>query len=79
MSVKQVNSPILPQATETWNSPERTGLPGVGAVEGQVPKVRDRTQQGIKFNSTLLPPYLKRYVLRTGKPPRSLEEVLPWL
>ncbi len=44
---------------------------GVGEVEVQVPKVRDRSGSGIKFNSSLLPPYLKRS--------RSVEEVLPWL
>lgn len=36
-----------------------------------MPKVRDRTKSGIKFNSLLLPPYLKRS--------RSVEGVLPWL
>jgi putative transposase len=51
--------------------PERTIVTGVGQVEIQVPKVRDRTGRGIKFNSLLLPPYLKRS--------RSIEEVLPWL
>ncbi len=51
--------------------PERTIVTGVGEVEIQVPKVRDRSGGGIKFNSTLLPPYLKRA--------RSVEEVLPWL
>jgi putative transposase len=51
--------------------PERTVVTGIGEVSVQVPKVRDRTQQGIKFNSTLLPPYLKRS--------KSVEEVLPWL
>jgi transposase-like protein len=51
--------------------PQRTVMTGIGAVEIQVPKVRDRSGQGIKFNSTLLPPYLKRS--------RSVEEVLPWL
>ncbi|MEM6426246.1 MAG: IS256 family transposase [Cyanobacteria bacterium P01_D01_bin.128] len=51
--------------------PERTITTGVGEVEVQVPKVRDRTGSGIKFNSTLLPPYLKRA--------KSVEEVLPWL
>ena len=50
--------------------PARTITTGVGEVEVQVPKVRDRTKSGIKFNS-LLPPYLKRS--------RSVEEVLPWL
>ncbi|PZO15655.1 MAG: IS256 family transposase [Leptolyngbya foveolarum] len=51
--------------------PARTITTGVGEVEVQVPKVRDRTGSGIKFNSSLLPPYLKRS--------RSVEEVLPWL
>lgn len=51
--------------------PQRTITTGVGEVEIQVPKVRDRTGSGIKFNSLLLPPYLKRS--------RSVEEVLPWL
>lgn len=51
--------------------PERTIVTGVGEVEIQVPKVRDRSGSGIKFNSTLLPPYLKRS--------QSVEEVLPWL
>lgn len=40
--------------------PQRTIMTGVGEVEIQVPKVRDRTASGIKFNSSLLPPYLKR-------------------
>ncbi len=39
--------------------PERTITTGVGEVEIQVPKVRDRSGSGIKFNSSLLPPYLK--------------------
>jgi putative transposase len=51
--------------------PERTILTGVGEVEVKVPKVRDRSGGGIKFNSRLLPPYLKRAT--------SVEEVLPWL
>lgn len=37
----------------------------------RVPKVRDRSGEGVRFNSTLLPPYLKRA--------RSVEELLPWL
>jgi putative transposase len=51
--------------------PERTIVTGVGAVSVQVPKVRDRSSRGVKFNSSLLPPYLKRA--------QSVEEVLPWL
>lgn len=51
--------------------PKRTIVTEVREVEIQMPKVRDRSGSGIKFNSTLLPPYLKRA--------RSVEEVLPWL
>jgi putative transposase len=51
--------------------PERTIQTGVGDVAVKVPKVRDRSGSGIKFNSRLLPPYLKRA--------SSVEEVLPWL
>lgn len=51
--------------------PERTITTGVGEVAIQVPKVRDRSGSGVKFNSMLLPPYLKRA--------SSVEELLPWL
>jgi transposase-like protein len=51
--------------------PERTVQTGIGDVEIKVPKVRDRSGSGIRFNSALLPPYLKRA--------RSVEELLPWL
>lgn len=51
--------------------PARTVQTGIGSVEVRVPKVRDRSGSGAKFNSALLPPYLKRA--------RSVEELLPWL
>ncbi len=51
--------------------PKRTVQTGVGDVEVQIPKVRNKSGQGIKFNSQLIPPYLKR----TG----SIEELLPVL
>lgn len=51
--------------------PERTVQTGVGDVTVKVPKVRDRSNSGIRFNSTLLPPYLKRA--------KSVEELIPWL
>jgi transposase-like protein len=51
--------------------PERTITTGVGEVEIRVPRVRDRSGSGVKFNSMLLPPYLKRA--------SSVEELLPWL
>lgn len=40
--------------------PDRTVQTGIGNVDVKVPKVRDRSNAGIKFNSNLLPPYLKR-------------------
>ena len=40
--------------------PKRTVQTGIGNVEVKVPKIRDRSASGIKFNSTILPPYLKR-------------------
>ncbi|WP_311951021.1 IS256 family transposase, partial [Halomonas piscis] len=51
--------------------PERTVQTGIGDVSVQVPKVRDRSGSGVCFNSSLLPPYLKRA--------RSVEELIPWL
>jgi transposase-like protein len=44
---------------------------GIGNVKVQVPKMRDRSGSGVKFNSQLLPPYLKRS--------KSIEELIPWL
>lgn len=51
--------------------PGRTIQTGLGDIDVKVPKVRDRTGQGIKFNSSLVPPYLKRS--------QTMEEFLPWL
>lgn len=51
--------------------PAREVMTGLGPVKVQVPKVRDRSGSGIKFNSKLLPPYLRRT--------SSVEELLPWL
>ena len=51
--------------------PERTIQTGLGDIEIKVPKVRDRSGTGIKFNSSLISPYLKRT--------KNIEEFLPWL
>ena len=51
--------------------PERSIQTGLGDIEVKVPKVRDRCGSTIKFNSSLVPPYLKRT--------RNIEEFLPWL
>lgn len=51
--------------------PARQIQTGIGDVEVQVPKVRDRSGSGIHFSSHLLPPYLRRT--------KSMEELIPWL
>ncbi len=51
--------------------PKRTVQTGIGDVDIKVPKVRDRRSKGACFNSSLLPPYLKRA--------RSMDELIPWL
>ena len=51
--------------------PEREIMTGLGPVDIQVPKTRDRSGQKIHFRSELLPPYIKRT--------KSVETVLPWL
>lgn len=51
--------------------PEREIVTAVGPVPVQVPKVRDRSGSGIKFNSTIVLPYVR-------KSPR-VSSSLPWL
>jgi hypothetical protein len=51
--------------------PNRMFQTGIGDVEVKSPKVRDRSDSGVKFNSNLLPPYLKRA--------KSIQELIPWL
>jgi putative transposase len=51
--------------------PEREVLTGAGPVAVQVPKVRDRSGSGVKFNSSIVPPYVR-------KSPR-VSAALPWL
>ena len=51
--------------------PDRTVQTGIGDVEVKVPKVRDRRHSGVKFNSNLLPAYLKRA--------KNIAELIPWL
>lgn len=51
--------------------PEREILTGIGPVKVQVPKVRDRSGNGVKFNSALVPPYIRKA--------KSIEAALPWL
>lgn len=51
--------------------PAREVLTSVGNVEVKVPKVRDRSGAGVKFNSALVPPFVRRS-------PR-MSAALPWL
>jgi transposase-like protein len=51
--------------------PQREVLTAVGPVPVRVPKVRDRSGQGVKFNSALVPPYVRRS--------QRISAALPWL
>ena len=51
--------------------PEREVLTAAGPVTVKVPKVRDRSGTGVKFNSAIVPPYVR-------KSPR-VSAALPWL
>jgi len=51
--------------------PERDVLTAAGPVAVKVPKVRDRSGTGVKFNSAVVPPYVR-------KSPR-VSAALPWL
>lgn len=51
--------------------PEREVLTPIGAVPVKIPKVRDRSGQGVKFHSSLVPPYARR-----GK---SMDAAISWL
>ncbi|WP_434129718.1 IS256 family transposase [Methylocaldum sp. GT1BB] len=51
--------------------PERAVLTALGPVPVRVPKVRDRSGSGVKFNSALVPPYVRKA--------KRVEAALPWL
>ena len=54
--------------------PERQVQTGIGPIPAKVPRVRDRERgdaDKVRFNSTILPPYLRRT--------RSMEQLIPWL
>ncbi len=62
------------QITRNGYSPERTIQTGIGDVEVKTPRAADRRKtagEKIRFNSTILPPYLRRT--------KTIEELLPWL
>jgi len=53
--------------------PEREIQTGIGPIKATVPRVRDKRKKGdkVRFNSKILPPYLRRS--------KSMEELIPWL
>jgi transposase-like protein len=51
--------------------PERDILTGAGPVAVRVPKVRDRSGNGVKFNSVIAPPYVRKS--------QRVSAALPWL
>src|SRR5258708_2582764 len=52
-------------------SDEREVLSGIGAVTVSLPRARDRSGEGQRFRSSLVPPYVRRS--------KSVDAVLPWL
>ena len=61
------------QVVRNGHLPERTIQTGIGEIEVQQPRVRDRRPAGQRepFTPAVLPPYLRRT--------KSLEELIPWL
>lgn len=51
--------------------PAHEVLTAVGQIEVRVPKVRDRSGSGVKFNSASVPPYVRRSA--------RVSAALPWL
>jgi len=51
--------------------PERQIVTGIGPVAVKVPRVRDRSGEGVRFESKLVPAYVRRA--------KSVDAVLPWL
>jgi putative transposase len=61
------------QVVRNGHLPERALQTGIGAIEVQRPRIRDRrpADQREAFTSAILPPYLRKT--------KSLEGLLPWL
>jgi len=51
--------------------PERDILTPIGQIPVRIPKVRDRSGNGVKFNSALVPPFVRRS--------QRVSAALPWL
>jgi len=65
----------LMRVTRNGYLPERKIQTGIGPVPVRVPRVRDHRPEDelgrIRFNSSILPPYLRKT--------KSMEELIPWL
>jgi putative transposase len=62
----------IPRLIRNGYLPQRTVQTGIGDIKVQVPRLRDRElERKIKFNSSIIPPYLRRS--------KSVEEFLPLL
>jgi transposase-like protein len=54
--------------------PEREVLTAAGPIAVKVPKVRDRSGSGIKFNSNIVPPYIRKSPPRFGSTALAVPE-----
>lgn len=60
-----------PQIVRNGTLPTRSLQTGIGSINIEVPRIKDRGKSGIKFQSSLVPPYLRRT--------KNIEELLPVL
>lgn len=60
-----------PRVVRNGYLPERTIQTGIGDVLVKVPRVRARSGEAVKFESLLVPRYLRKT--------RSIEDLIPWL
>ena len=60
-----------PQIVRNGYLPARKIQTGVGPIDVQIPRIRDRGRSGITYNSSLVPPYLRRT--------KNIEDLLPVL
>ena len=60
-----------PQVVKNGTLPKRSLQTGIGPIDVEVPRIKDRGRSGITFQSALVPPYLRRT--------KNIEELLPIL
>ena len=60
-----------PRVVRSGHHPTRALQTGIGPVTVQVPKVRSRQGEPVRFHSALVPPYVRKTA--------SLEAAIPWL